>query len=173
MFKGINSKQSSGFWVFLCHPPSSSTSSRWGMLWGIRIWGRTKWIDLASLNTLPKMFWGAACTCNCKVPQRLLRAVLLWQTLDLVTFQYTSVPVSIYLFIYFLILCCCYVVVSSVCRAYTAQTALRISVEKVVRTLIPNILPLCCRYTVSVVASLNFFDLGGCFVCLATGQSSF
>lgn len=91
MFKGINSKQSSGFWVFLCHPPSSSTSSRWGMLWGINIWGRMKWTDLGSLNTLPKMFWGAPCTCNCKVLQRLLRAVLLWQTLGLVTFQSTSV----------------------------------------------------------------------------------
>lgn len=34
MFKGINSEQTSGFWVFLCPPPCPSTGSRWGMLQG-------------------------------------------------------------------------------------------------------------------------------------------
>lgn len=57
MFKGINSKQTSGFWVFLCPPPCPSSGSRWGMLQGIRNWGTVEWIDLASSNTTA--IWGA------------------------------------------------------------------------------------------------------------------
>lgn len=57
MFKGINSKQTSGFWVFLCPPLCPSSGSRWGMLQGIQNWGTVEWIDLASSNTTA--IWGA------------------------------------------------------------------------------------------------------------------
>lgn len=48
MLKGINSKQTSGFWVFLFSSPFPG--SREGMLWGMQSWGRMEWVDLASLN---------------------------------------------------------------------------------------------------------------------------
>lgn len=156
MFKGINSKQTSGFWVFLCPPLCPSSGSRWGMLQGIQNWGTVEWIDLASSNTTA--IWGAPW----HVPSLTAKYCFsgsFWIVVGFFFFQF-----------------CCYVVVCSECRAHMAQAAwlcCRKPAEDLLArysTALPKLT--LDRRAPSIVVSQILVSLGGGFVCLAAGQRS-
>lgn len=148
MFKGINSKQTSGFWVFLCPPCCPSTGSRWGMLQGIQNWGTMEWIDLASSNTTA--IWGAP-----------------WHVSSVIAKYYFPGSFCIVVgFFKILLLRCGFLGVQGkqcVQAAWPAEGLLaRYSTAKLTLD----------RCALSIVASQSLVSLGGCFVWFAAGQRS-